>query len=142
MNRSEEIRQLIFLTEKVKSNFQAILKKVSKDHNVTVQQMMVLMAINHIKVSTVGELAEMFQLHQANVSTLVKAMEADGMLVREVKDDDVRVHLLTLSPDAKKLVKKMYLELDEKILEAQGVIDFEKIKEGLNEMSNLLERIL
>lgn len=103
---------------------------------------MVLIAIHSKKANTVTGLSNEFALHQANVSSLIKVMEREELIVRTISEEDVRVNILSLTKPARKMMSEIYHEHVRKIEENEEGIDFDLIKAGLAEMSRFLEGML
>ena len=142
VNRKDEIHQLIFLTQKLKKNAQGLFSQVARKYDLSFQKVMVLIAIHSQKADTVTGLSNEFSLHQANVSSLVKIMEKEGLIVRTISEEDIRVNILSLTKPARKIMSEIYYELVQRIEENEEGIDFDLIKAGLAEMSRFLEGML
>lgn len=118
------------------------MKQVADAHDLSVQYMLILTAVHSKKARTVGSLADEFSLHQANVSTLIKRMETEGLLVRSVKEDDVRVNILSLTEKARKIMRSMYNMMSQKVEDNTAGADMEIIRAGLQEMIKFIEGML
>ena len=60
---------------------QNILDKLAETEDLTGQQMVVLLGLRNNGVSNVGQISDTFLLKQTNVSSLIKKLELNGLLV-------------------------------------------------------------
>lgn len=142
MNNFDELHRLIFYSQKLKSNLHQVFNRVAKEYGISVQKMMVLIAVHSKKAQTIGVLANEFSLHQANVSTLIKAMEQEGLLLRTVDDEDIRVNVLSLSKEGENLLKQVSKSLKDIVNRVEGEFNFDLIEEGLKEMNRFVDEML
>lgn len=101
---SEADVKLLVYGERIKSKTKHILEKVAQEENVTAQQMVMMFVVWKHPHATIGTLAQEFDLHQANVSTLCKKMESDGLVQRVRSAEDVRVVTVVLTDQGEQIV--------------------------------------
>ena len=76
------------------------------------------------------------------INTKLQIMEKEGLIVRTISEEDIRVNILSLTKPARKIMSEIYYELVQRIEENEEGIDFDLIKAGLAEMSRFLEGML
>lgn len=138
MSRTKE---LFFLSETLKGSMQTLLNDISRKHAITPQKLLVLHSVHSKRAETVGAIAKLFALHQANVSTLVKTLESEGLLNRVVNKDDVRSNILILSPQGNDILTAIRNDFKERIRSIGNDIDYDLIENGLREAVKLMDSL-
>ena len=139
MNKDVDLQALFINTQKLKSHFHKSIFDLAKSYDISTQDLLILFTIYHDQASRVSELAQMFSMHQANVSTQCKKLEQQGYLIRKQNLEDDRVYDFSLSPQAQEFMKDLKDDMRERLLKKGKDLDFKLMLEGVKEMLKLFE---
>lgn len=138
LNYTEKI---IELYELLWEDFHKISFEQFKDYKFNSQQVMVLRQLYNTPYITLKELCEKLNLSKSTASGIVTQLEKQGVLVREIPEDNRRIVNLSLSDDFMKdfdfvYVKKGYLF---NAIKNTKIEDIEKILYGLEKFHSILD---
>lgn len=129
-------------------NIQRVLRckfeKVAKKYGFTAQQLSVIFHLYHIPSITLNELSDHMMLAKSTVSGIVDRLAKQGVVVREIPEDNRRIVKLSISEDFKKnndicKMKKIYISnLISNGIKKMDPEEVEKIIYGLKQFSLLL----
>ncbi len=139
MNKDVDLQTLFINTQKLKSHFHKSIFDLAKSYDISTQDLLILFTIYHDRASRVSELAQMFSMHQANVSTQCKKLEIQGYLIRKQNEDDVRMFDFSLSDQAQEFMSHLKEDMRERLLEKGKDLNFQLMMDGVQEMLKLFE---
>ncbi|MHB1392255.1 MAG: MarR family winged helix-turn-helix transcriptional regulator [Clostridia bacterium] len=131
-------------TRKIAESMNCVFGPVSEKNGLTMMQTRILMELYKYESHTIGSLADSTCVAGANISSMCKKLEVQGLLERVRNREDERVVRVALT----KLGRETALEIDrlcnDKI--SQHLINgteetFEDIIVGLQKLNELLQRI-
>lgn len=129
-------------------NIQRVIRckfeKIAKQHGFTAQQLSVIFHLYHIPSITLNELSEHMMLAKSTVSGIVDRLTKQGVVIREIPEDNRRIVKLSLSEEFKKnndicKMKRGYIaSLILNGIKKKDSAEIEKIIYGLKQFSLLL----
>lgn len=140
-----EFKNIVFdYTRKIEENINCVFSPVIENHGLTKMQARVLMELHQCNTHTIGSLGDSICVAGANVSSMCKKLESQGLVERVRNRDDERVVRVVLT----KLGIDIVLEIDELLNDkiSQNLKDekeeiFEDIIRGLQKLNELMQRI-
>ena len=139
MNKEVDLQELFINTQKLKSHFHKSIFDLAKTYDISTQDLSILFTIYHDRASRVAELANLFSMHQANISTQCKKLEKQGYLIRTKNEVDVRMYDFTLTSQAQEFMTLLKKDMREKLLSKGKNLDFKLMLDGVQEMLKLFE---
>ncbi|WP_291650728.1 MarR family transcriptional regulator [Clostridium sp.] len=138
---SNYTEKIIELYELLWEDFHKISFEQFKNYKFNSQQVMVLRQLYNTPYITLKELCEKLNLSKSTASGIVTLLEKQGVLVREIPEDNRRIVKLSLSDDFIRdfdfvYVKKGYLF---EAIKTTQVEDIEKIIYGLEKFHTILD---
>ena len=139
MNKEVDLQELFINTQKLKSHFHKSIFDLAKSYDISTQDLLILFTIYHERASRVSELAQMFSMHQANVSTQCKKLEQEGYLIRTQNETDVRMYDFSLTDQAQEFMTNLKEEMRKRLINKGKNLDFKLMLDGVQEMLKLFE---
>lgn len=115
------------------------IKAIAKKYDLRGQELIFLLAIDHYKDSTVGYLSKKLNVQQANVSKMVKSLEEQGYITKELNPDDIRSFTLNMTPKSIELKKQIRQSFSAQYEKHKDEIDLEVMIKGIEEMQKLIQ---
>lgn len=115
------------------------IKAIAKKYDLRGQELIFLLAIDHYKDSTVGYLSKKLNVQQANVSKMVKSLEEQGFITKELDPDDIRSFTLNMTPKSIELKKQIRQSFSAQYAKHKDEIDLEVMIKGIEEMQKLIQ---
>ncbi|WP_460294322.1 MarR family winged helix-turn-helix transcriptional regulator [Clostridium tertium] len=133
--------KIIKLYELLWEDFHKISFEQFKEYKFNAHQVMALRQLHNTPFITLKELSERLNLSKSTVSGIVTQLEKQGVIIREIPEDNRRIVKLSLSDDFMKdfdfiYVKKGYL-FD--AIKNTDFEDIEKIIYGLEKFHTILD---
>ena len=139
MNKEVDLQELFINTQKLKSHFHKSIFDLAKAYDISTQDLLILFTIYHERASRVSELAQMFSMHQANVSTQCKKLEQEGYLIRTKNETDIRMYDFSLTDQAQDFMTNLKEEMRKRLINKGKNLDFKLMLDGVQEMLKLFE---
>ncbi|MBO5476706.1 MAG: winged helix-turn-helix transcriptional regulator [Clostridia bacterium] len=140
--------ELISLVTELKKKVDKIMDRVLKEVGLSKIQALVLISIKNKEENTncsVNDIVNEFELNQGNTSSLLKRMEASGLIEKvRAKDDERRVEL-AITRKGQNMLDEIYLKMEilkKKINDSYDLKRKNILIQGMKEMDNLLEFML
>ncbi len=108
----KNIQKLANIFPQIQRFFHSVSIEVSKTGEFTIAQYRVLSLLEHFEKMTVNDLKKHLNVAQSSASGLVDRLEQLGLIKRNTGQNDKRVTELTLTPKAKKILKKKTDSMD------------------------------
>ena len=144
MNIAEFKKVIFSYSRKINESMNIAFSFLGEKYGITLLQLRLLMEINHCGSHTIGSLADAVNMAGANISTMCKKLEKQG-LVRRIRDQvDERVVRIELTDFGKKSMTEIDHYLNEKlnnILANQAEETFEMITAGMDKINSLLLKL-
>lgn len=102
-------------------------------------QLFVLQKLNEARMLSVNELADRTHTHQSSVSVVAQALVDKGLVARARAADDARRLELTLTPNAKALLRKAPGAAQDKLIEALDKIPAATLRQLAKGLSLLVQ---
>lgn len=115
------------------------IKAIAKKYDLRGQELIFLLAIDHYKDSTVGYLSKKLNVQQANVSKMVKSLEEQGYITKELDPDDIRSFTLNMTPKSIELKKQIRQSFSAQYEKHKDEINLEVMIKGIEEMQKLIQ---
>lgn len=139
MNKDVDLQELFINTQKLKSHFHKSIFDLAKTYDISTQDLLILFTIYHNRATRVSELATMFSMHQANISTQCKKLEKEGYLIRKKNEVDVRMYDFSLTDQAREFMTLLKKDMRDKLINKGKNLDFTLMVDGVKEMLKLFE---
>lgn len=104
-------------------------------------QLMLLAILGRHKSLTMGEAAELLDVTPRAITRLVDSLEKDDMVLRQASPVDKRVYIISISPKAEELAKKLMPKHEKMMTELFSVFTEEELLEYLRLTSKLAEHV-
>lgn len=134
----EEDKTLFMLINDVNRQFGHKIRDIEKNQGHGTCASCILMELDKNGSLTQVELVDRIYMRPSSVSVALQKLEAEGLITRETKDDDLRYTFVTLTNAGKThcdLVKKSIQKLDENMTQKLDQDEVETIKKILLKMS-------
>lgn len=140
-----QFKNVIFsYSRKINESMNIAFSFLGEKYGITLIQLRLLMEINHCGAHTIGSLADAVSMAGANISTMCKKLEKQG-LVRRIRDQaDERVVRIELTEFGDKVITEIDQYLNEKlqsILANHADETFEMITAGMDKINSLLLKL-
>ena len=113
-------------------------------HELTMNQLHILLELNKGQRYTVGELSHMVGILKGNMAGVCKRLEERGLIMRRRGQEDERMVLFQITDSGKCVVDDIFQQIQQKhsmAFRSENAEAFEKILEGLKALYALLEQI-
>ena len=98
MDRSEDLEEFTpYLMNRIMARYNKGVEAALKEAGVSVAQMRALVVLAENGPCTINELSVLTVIKQSTLSRTLDTMEAAGLLLREARDGDSRVRLISLT---------------------------------------------
>jgi len=141
---SKQADEIIEIVRNIQRVIRCKFEKIAKQYGYTAQQLSVIFHLYHIPSITLNELSEHMMLAKSTVSGIVDRLTKQGVVIREIPEDNRRIVKLSLSEDFKKnndicKMKRRYISnLISNGIKNMDPAEVEKIIYGLKQFSLLL----
>lgn len=140
----KQAAEIIDIFKNIKKTLSCKFKNSAKQYGFTPPQLAVIFHLYEIPSITLNELSEHMELTKSTVSGIVDRLAKQGVVTREIPDDNRRIVKLSLSEEFKKnndicnMKKKFISDLISNSLKKTKPEDVEKIIYGLRQFGILL----
>lgn len=141
---SKQADEIIEAIRNIKRVIRCKFEKISKQYGFTSQQLSVIFHLHDIPSITLNELSEHMMLAKSTVSGIVDRLTKQGVVLREIPEDNRRIVKLSLSEEFKKSndickMKRVYIsDLISNGIKNMDPMEVEKIIYGLKQFGLLL----
>ncbi|HKM23275.1 MAG TPA: MarR family transcriptional regulator [Erysipelothrix sp.] len=139
MNKPLTLETFFIGSNNLRMQMHGFIKAIAKKYDLRGQELIFLLAIDHYKDSTVGYLSKKLNVQQANVSKMVKSLEEQGYITKELDPDDIRSFTLNMTPKSFELKKQIRQSFSAQYEEHKDEIDLEVMIKGIEEMQKLIQ---
>jgi MarR family transcriptional regulator, organic hydroperoxide resistance regulator len=150
MNRTEESQllwsnpseRIVYLFKAVQKIYRDRIFEKSKQYGFTGPQIGLILGLSKHPYSTLNELSECIGLSKSTVSGIVSRLVAQGVVIREIPENNRRIVRLSLSPEFEKnnVIKELLTRYISDSLKEAKEEDLEKIIMGLELLLDLLTK--
>ncbi|NLM97869.1 MAG: MarR family transcriptional regulator [Halanaerobiaceae bacterium] len=144
MNISEFKKVIWEYTRKINENTNRFFNPIFEEYGLTMLQARVLMELYYNGSSSIGNLAESIYAAGANISTICKKLEKEGLVERSRRQEDERIVMVVLTDRGNKILLEIDERLD-KVIAERIRQDSEKacqeIISGIEKLNDLLQKI-
>ncbi len=141
---SKQADEIIETMRNIQRVIRCKFEKIAKEYGFTAQQLSVIFHLYHIPSITLNELSEHMMLAKSTVSGIVDRLTKQGVVVREIPEDNRRIVKLSISEEFKKnndicKMKRVYISnLISNGIRNMDSEEVDKIIYGLKQFSLLL----
>lgn len=141
---SKQADEIIETMRNIQRVIRCKFEKIAKEYGFTAQQLSVIFHLYHIPSITLNELSEHMMLAKSTVSGIVDRLTKQGVVVREIPEDNRRIVKLSISEEFKKnndicKMKRVYISnLISNGIRNMDPEEVDKIIYGLKQFSLLL----
>lgn len=134
--------KVVFLFKSIQKIYRDQLYQKSRQFGFTGPQIGLIIGLHKNPFSTLNDLSEWLGLSKSTVSGIVERLVRQGVVVREVPEDNRRIVQLSLSPEFQKnnIIKEFMNEFISNIFKDVSKEDLEKITTGLEILYNLVKK--
>jgi len=140
-----EFKNIIWVyTRKIADSMNSSFGPVSDKFGLTMLQTRILMELYQSGSHTIGSLADRICVAGTNISAMCKKLEGQDLLQRVRNRDDERVVSVALTKRGEQTaleIERIFNDKISKCLENETEETFRDIIEGLEKLSNILQRI-
>lgn len=141
----DEFKKLIIsYTKKITDSSDDLFSSLGSRYGITVMQLRLLMEIHNCERHTIGSLAGGICMAGANISSMCKRLEQQGLLHKKRDPKDERVVLISLTKKGEKTITEIDSYFNERIAEYMSGVDddtFIAIINGMEKLNSLLQSI-
>jgi DNA-binding MarR family transcriptional regulator len=143
---AEQADEIIDIFKNIKKTVRHKLEKIAKQYGFTEPQLSVIFHLYHMPSITLNELSEHMMLTKSTVSGIVDRLTKQGVVIRDIPEDNRRIVKLSISEEFKKnndicAIKKGFIsDLISDSIKNMDPAEVEKIIYGLREFSLLLKQ--
>lgn len=144
MNISEFKKVIWEYTRKINENTNKSFNPIFEEHGLTMLQARVLMELYYYGSNSIGNLAESIYVAGANISTICKRLEKEGLVERTRNQEDERIVMVVLT----EMGNKILLDIDEKLNKVisnkicnESEETYQEIITGMKKLNDLLQKI-
>lgn len=133
--------KVIFLFKSIQKIYKDLIFEKSRQYGFTGPQIGLIMGLNKNPYSTLNEISEWMGLSKSTVSGIIDRLVAQGVVIREIPENNRRIVRLSLSPEFQKknvikdfkdkYITNLFRNADEK--------EIEKIISGLEILYRLMK---
>lgn len=129
----------------IHKGFRDKFEKVAKEYGFTAPQLVVIFHLHQTPSITLNELSNHMMLTKSTVSGIVDRLSKQGVVIREIPEDNRRIVNLSISEEFKKendicsMKKKFISDLICNAMNKSTPVEIEKIIYGLEKLNSLLE---
>jgi DNA-binding MarR family transcriptional regulator len=131
-------------TRKIEENMNYVFSPVIENHGLTRMQVRILLELQKCNAHTIGSLGDSICVAGANVSSMCKKLEGQGLVERVRNRDDERVVRVVLTEPGKEIVSeidRLFNDIISQHLKNEKEEAFEDIIAGLQKLNELLLKI-
>ncbi|WP_088228862.1 MarR family transcriptional regulator [Desulfosporosinus sp. FKB] len=154
MNQKQESQQLwsnppespseriVFLFKAVQKIYRDQIFEKSQQYGFTGPQLGLIFGLSKHPYSTLNELSDCIGLSKSTVSGIVNRLVGQGVVIREIPENNRRIVRLSLSPEFEKnnVIKELFNNYISDSLKGASEEELEKIIGGLEVLYNLLTK--
>ena len=143
---AEQADEIIDIFKNIKKTVRHKLEKIAKQYGFTEPQLSVIFHLYHMPSITLNELSEHMMLTKSTVSGIVDRLTKQGVVIRDIPEDNRRIVKLSISEEFKKnndicdMKKKFISGLISDSIKNMDPAEVEKIIYGLRQFSLLLNQ--
>lgn len=144
MNISEFKKVIWEYTRKINENTNKSFNPIFEEHGLTMLQARVLMELYYYGSNSIGNLAESTYVAGANISTICKRLEKEGLVERTRNQEDERIVMVVLT----EMGNKILLDIDEKLNKVisnkicnESEETYQEIITGMKKLNDLLKKL-
>jgi MarR family transcriptional regulator, organic hydroperoxide resistance regulator len=139
---SNPSERIVYLFKAVQKIYRDRIFEKSKQYGFTGPQIGLILGLSKHPYSTLNELSECIGLSKSTVSGIVSRLVAQGVVVREIPENNRRIVRLSLSPEFQEnnVIKELLTKYISDSLKEAKEEDLEKIIMGLELLLDLLTK--
>jgi MarR family transcriptional regulator, organic hydroperoxide resistance regulator len=139
---SNPSERIVYLFKAVQKIYRDRIFEKSKQYGFTGPQIGLILGLSKHPYSTLNELSECIGLSKSTVSGIVSRLVAQGVVIREIPENNRRIVRLSLSPEFEKnnVIKELLTRYISDSLKEAKEEDLEKIIMGLELLLDLLTK--
>jgi DNA-binding MarR family transcriptional regulator len=142
----EVFKRLIWeYTKKITDSTNIAFNSIGSKHGLTMMQMRLLMELQRSEKHTIGSLAGDICMAGANISSLCKKLEQQGLLQKKRDSNDERVVIIRLTEEGKRTVMAIDSYFNQRLsksMEKEAEETYDSIIEGMEKLNTLLKNIV
>lgn len=136
---SDEVREVLDSIRRIVRLLRLASREAEREVGLSGAQLFVLQKLAESKMLSVNDLAERTHTHQSSVSVVAQTLVDKGLISRSRAADDARRLELTLTPQAKALVRKAPGAAQGRLIEALSRLPGATLKQLANGLARLVE---
>jgi len=140
-----DFKKIIFdCSKRINESMNIAFHFLGEKYGITVIQLRILMEINRNGSHTIGTLADAVNMAGANISTMCKKLEKQGVVKRIRDKSDERVVRIELTDLGENLIQEIDHYVEEKISRAlsdESDKTFQIITAGMEQINSLLQKM-
>lgn len=139
---NDPTERVVFLFKSIQKIYKDQLYKKSRQFGFTGPQIGLIIGLHKNPFSTLNDMSEWLGLSKSTVSGIVDRLVRQGIVIREVPEDNRRIVQLSLSPEFQKnnIIKNFMNEFITNIFKDIDGEDLEKITIGLELLYNIVKK--
>lgn len=140
VNNNELSMETFFLSvNNLRIHMHQFIKMAGQKYGLQGQELVFLMAIDHMDHPTVGELSKKLNVQQANVSKMIRALELQDLIVKEKDLVDTRSFRLSLSAKAIGIKEETHQNMRAHYNKHHDSVDVEVMNHGVQELIKFIQ---
>lgn len=136
--------ELLCMTRVIQGLISASFAPVCREHDLSIQQMRILMSLLHEPGQTVGELSDSTQVLRNNITGVCKKLEQRDLLRRIRSEKDERVVMVWLTRQGEDLMEQIEDEIEIRygeVFDQEPEETYQTIDAGMKKLCELLEKM-
>lgn len=138
---NDPIERVVYLFKSIQKIYKDQLYKKSRQFGLTGPQIGLIIGLHKNPYSTLNDMSEWLGLSKSTVSGIVDRLVRQGIVIREVPEDNRRIVQLSISPEFQKnnILKGFMNEFFINVFKDISEEDLEKITIGLELLYNIVK---
>lgn len=139
---SNPSERIVFLFKSIQKIYRDQIFEKSRQYGFTGPQIGLILGLSKHPYSTLNELSECIGLSKSTVSGIVNRLVCQGVVIREIPENNRRIVRLSLSPEFQKnnVIKELMSKYIADSLKKANEEDLKKIISGLEILHDLLSK--
>lgn len=139
---NDPTERVVYLFKSIQKIYKDQLYKKSRQFGFTGPQIGLIVGLHKNPFSTLNDMSEWLGLSKSTVSGIVDRLVKQGIVIREVPEDNRRIVQLSLSPEFQNnnVLKNFMMEFITNIFKDISEQDLEKITVGLELLYNIVKK--
>lgn len=143
---STQADKIINIFKNIQKSLNVRFKKSANEYGFTVPQLSVIFHLYKMPYITLNELSECMMLTKSTVSGIIYRLSKQGIVIREIPEDNRRIVKLSLSEDFKKkhdipcMRKKFISDCIFDIIKDMGPMETDKFISSLEHFNSLIKK--